>query len=94
MTVPRSCVRLSFISVDVHAALGGMGSPCGVVCSRGMKKTTHKRLALRREAVRQLTADLILAARGAGAPASEPTTATDCFNTCGGPNICAGVALG
>jgi hypothetical protein len=58
-----------------------------------MKNTTRKRLSLRREAIRQLTADLILDARGAGAPASEPTTATDCFNTCGGPAICAGNAL-
>jgi len=58
-----------------------------------MNKTIRKRLSLRREAVRQLTAELILHARGAGAPASEPTTATDCFNTCGGPAICAGNAL-
>lgn len=58
-----------------------------------MKNTTRKRLSLRREAVRQLTDRMTLDARGAGAPASEPTTATDCFNTCGGPAICAGIAL-
>ena len=58
-----------------------------------MKKTTRKRLSLRREAVRQLTDNLTLHARGAAAPASEPTTATDCFNTCGGPAICGGIAL-
>jgi hypothetical protein len=57
-----------------------------------MKKTTRRRLSLRREAVRQLSDNLIRGARGAGLQASEPTTATDCFNTCGGPNICAGIA--
>jgi len=57
-----------------------------------MKKTTHKRLPLNREAIRQLSDNLIRGARGAGLQASEPTTATDCFNTCGGPNICAGIA--
>jgi hypothetical protein len=55
-----------------------------------MKKTTRKRLTLRREAIRQLSDALILGARGAGLQASEPTTATDCFNTCGGPAICGG----
>lgn len=57
-----------------------------------MKKTTHKRLPLRRESIRQLSDNLILRARGAGLQDSEPTTATDCFNTCGGPNLCAGIA--
>jgi hypothetical protein len=57
-----------------------------------MKKTTHKRLSLRREGIRQLSDNLILGARGAGLQASGLTTATDCFNTCGGPNICAGIA--
>ncbi len=58
-----------------------------------MKKTTHKRLSLRRESIRQLSDNLILGARGAGVQDSEPTTATDCFNTCGGPNLCPGIAL-
>lgn len=54
-----------------------------------MKKTTHKRLPLRRESIRQLSDNLI---RGAGLQGSGPTTATDCFNTCGGPNLCPGIA--
>ena len=57
-----------------------------------MKRTTHKRLPLRRESIRQLSDNLILGARGAGLQEPGPTTATDCFNTCGGPNICAGIA--
>ncbi len=56
-----------------------------------MKKTIRKRLSLRSEAIRQLSDNLIRGARGAGLQVSEPTTATDCFNTCGGPNICVGI---
>lgn len=54
-----------------------------------MKKVMRKRLSLHREAIRQLSAKLIDEARGARLERSEPTTATDCFNTCGGPNLCA-----
>lgn len=63
----------------------------GEVCSARMKNTSRKKLALRREAVRQLSDALSLRACGAGLQTPEPTYATDCFNTCGGPALCAGL---